>query len=350
MTNKHERVVIFCQAPSDIPFFLALYEKFKDSKTIVVYVINVYNNYKFIESLNLDLGGLFFIPYEYASLSKPWTLFKERKRISLLNAKHFLPLRNVTVYFCSCFEDWLTAYFVRSLAKNNNVYYLGNYDFIEGDYSERKSLNFRRFLLKSVYLFLTGINFKVEIVEKIPEFPYQKYRIEKADLKVDNSIFIRYGLKLSDSFNNKPVALFFVTPCQDNIFCEESYDINQLKLIELLKSRGWCIIVKGHPRLGTPENILGLVDMEIPQHIPAEFIQNDNISICLGIVTTAIVFIAKETNIPTYSLINLFEFVEPDLSDQFKDYLTGYSDNKVRYFSDLEQFNEVIANYDQRKD
>jgi len=56
-----DKVILFSQAPADIKYVLFLYEKFKDDKQIDIIVVNVENNFKYLQSLNLK-ARLYFVP------------------------------------------------------------------------------------------------------------------------------------------------------------------------------------------------------------------------------------------------------------------------------------------------
>ncbi|MBC7915284.1 MAG: hypothetical protein H7Y07_14295 [Pyrinomonadaceae bacterium] len=335
-------ITLFCQAPADISYLLTIYEKEHKSKKISIFVINVENLFRFLSELNLSIERLVFIPYEISTLKSLSEIFKERKRIGNLKSIYFKNIYNQQIYFFSRFEDWLTAAFVKDLAKNNSVIYLDHYDF-SADIFKRQKYSIRALILKNIYWLLTGVDFKVEIIEKLPEFQYEKYGIKKQKPELDPGIFFRYGYDLKQIRNNKPAVLIFVSPGNINIYDSNSHDQIQRSIIQSLKQAGWIIVVKGHPRLGIPNNILDLVDIEIPSYVPAEFILIKDVSMCLGIITAAIVHFAKNTIVPTYSLINLFNFNKDDSPYQYKQYLSESSDEKILYFDDFDDFNRVIT-------
>ena len=51
------KIIIFVQAPADVPYMLKIYEDNlkNNKKDIYLYVVNVYNVYKFILELNLGV-------------------------------------------------------------------------------------------------------------------------------------------------------------------------------------------------------------------------------------------------------------------------------------------------------
>lgn len=341
--KEENKIIIFCQAPADIPYVLSLYEKCKEEKVISVYVINVENVFKFIKGLNLNLHSLVFIPYTLTSFKNLFQIIKERKRIKALKKQYFDLEINTDVYFFSRFEDWLTSSFLVDLGKKNTIYYVDHYDFSSEIFNKNR-LNFKLLVLKFVYYILTDVNFKVEIIEKLPEFRYYKYDIKKQIPEINKNIFYKYRYEIDIKKNAKPVVLFFASPCETVIYDCESHDEIQLKIIQSLKQFNWTVIVKGHPRLGVPENIKDLIDVQIPSYIPAEFLQIENVSICTGIITSALAHFAKNTEIKTYSLLNLFQFKDSNSVSNYSDYLSELSNDQIIYFQDYDDFENSIKN------
>lgn len=339
--KEENKIIIFCQAPADIPYVLSLYEKHKEGKVISVYVINVENVFKFIKGLNLNLEALVFIPYTLTSFKSLFQIFTERKRIKALKKQYFDFVINTDVYFFSRFEDWLTSSFLSGLSMKNSVYYLDHYDF-SADIFERKKKGLKVFALKCIFYILTEAVFKLEILEKLPEFDYVRYNVKKqtAELKID--VFSKYQYVIDNVNAYRSSVLFFVSPCEAVIYDCESHDRIQFDLVQYFKQNNWNVIVKGHPRLGVPENIMDLVDVQIPSYIPAEFIRIENVFLCLGIITTALSFFAKNTGIPTYSLVNLFQFKDANSAQNYREYLSGVSDNKMLFFKDRNDFENIV--------
>lgn len=333
-------IIIFCQAPADIPYLLTVYENNKERSKISVFVINVENMFKFLQELDLELEQLVFIPYLNHTLKKVSGILESRRNIRALINQHFSIFSNAEVYFFSRFEDWMTAAFVRVLSVKNNVTYLDHYDNSANVFNKQK-LNIRSILIKTIYRFITGVDFKMEIVEKLPEFHYKKYDISRVEPIVNPIIFSKYSYALKHA-KGKPTALFFISPSHELIY-DNSHDHIQYSIFKILKKAGWNIIAKGHPRLGIPGNVLNLVDFEVPSYIPAEFISSKDIDMYLGIVTAAVAHFAKHTEIPAYSFINLFSFINEKLPLQYKQFLLEHSDNKIQFFKDFRDFEEAVT-------
>ncbi|MDR6762507.1 hypothetical protein J2Y38_002718 [Flavobacterium sp. 2755] len=336
-------MIVFCQAPADIPYVLSLYEKYKNEEVISIVVINVENVFKFIKSLNLNLDSLVFIPYTLKSFKNPLDIIRERKRIIKLNKKYFDAIVGTNVYFFSRFEDWLTSFFLKGLSKRNKIYYLDHYDF-SSEFFEKKKLTFKLSIYKLIYFLLTGVDFKLEIIEKIPELNYGKYKIERRVPQVNNEVFQKYQYEIDILQKIEPIVLFFVMPCEPTIYDCESHDEIQLSIVESFKKNNWTVVIKGHPRLGVPDNIMNVIDVEIPSYIPAEFLQIKDVKMCVGIITTALAHFATSSDIKTYSLVNLFQFRKNTSSKLYTDYLSEASNNQVKFFQSFNDFENNIKN------
>lgn len=298
--------------------------------------------FRFLKELNLDVKQIIFIPYVLRSFKYVGPIIAERTRVNKLVKEHFLPVSNAEVYFFSRFEDWLTSSFIGVLANNksNSIKYVDHYDF-SAKVFQKRYFNVKTFILKCILWYITGLKFKTEILEKLPEFPIEKYHIETVTATLNPEIFSSYCYHVSVQ-DKGPVVLLFVSPSIEALYDEKAYDELQFKIVSFLKNAGWTIAVKGHPRLGVPENIKPLVDVLIPEHIPAEFIGGKNIDLCLGIVTNATTSFLKNTGVPTFSLLHLFEFKKVEMYEQYMTYLSQSSDNKIGYFDDFQSFQQII--------
>jgi hypothetical protein len=335
-------IILFCQAPADIPYLLTIYKKNKGNRDISIYVINVENMFRFLKELNLDVKQIIFIPYLLKSFKHVGPIIKERNRVNKLVNEHFLPVSNAVVYFFSRFEDWLTSSFIGAIANNksNAIKYVDHYD-VSAAVFKKRNFNIKALIIKVILWYITGHKFKIEILEKLPEFPIWEYNIETIPAVLDPIIFSTYCYHVSPLAKG-PNVLFFVSPSIEALYEKKAYDELQFEIVSFLKNVGWTITAKGHPRLGMPENIKQLIDILIPEHIPAEFIGGKNIDLCLGIVTNAMTNFLKNTDVPTFSLLQLFEFKRAEMYEQYRTYLSQSSDNRIEYFDDFQNFQQKI--------
>jgi len=347
--NSENEIILFCQAPSDIQYVLSIYERLNETREISIFVVNVKNSYLFLSELNLNLKKLVFIPYADAAFRNPAVIFRERNRIRRLISTHFKQISGGEVFFFSRFEDWLTAAFVRYLTRTNKVVYLDHYD-SSAALLNRYKTNFRTFILKCLYWIITGINFKVDVREKLPEFPTDRFGITRAVPKVDNDVFLKYAFQVKRVDVSRPCVLILLAPCYDVVLDDASYDQTQLKVLRALKDVGCMIIGKGHPRMGIPAVFSEFIDLEIPAYMPIEFVNESSFDLCLGLLTVALSHFSNHTAVPTFSLIDIFKFNNPDSPQQYKAYLDGASGGKMQYFADMDDFRHFLASGFKRGD
>lgn len=339
-------IIIFCQAPADIPYVLKLYEQYKDQSQISIFVINVEGMFRFLSDLKLDIEKLIFIPYKLIDVRQIGRLNAERKRINYLWQTHFLNVIDGKVYFFSRFEDWLTGAFIHRFTKNIRIktFYLDHYDDQAMLFPEQKFITFKRKVYLFLLKFLTDVAFEGGINEKLPEFPVDKYPILKLSIEVDKEIFFKYSydFKSLNTFSN---LLFFVSPCEITMFKTTVYNEKIIELIGLFKTIGFKIIVKGHPRMGMPQEIREIADFEIPCYVPGEFINTRDFKMCVGIDTTAICYFAEKRIMPTYSLIKLFPSINNELINIYIQYLLKQSKDEMLFIDNIEKLKKIALTY-----
>ncbi len=342
---NQDALIIFCQAPADMPYVLDLYDINKEKKKISIFVINVEGMYKFLISLNLKLNQLVFIPSYFISLNKMSLLIKERRRINNLWKKYFIEIKHAEVFFFSKFEDWLTSAFIHKLSKNRMVAinYLNHYDNSSSLYIKSNYISFKHKIYLLILELLTDIRFKVEIKEKTPEFPIENYNIKIFNVEKKLEILSKYKAKLDFINIKNPYLLIFVSPCESKIFNPIFFDAQLINVIELFKEKKYSVIVKGHPRLGIPKSIKELADYIIPSYIPGEFIDPAIFNLCLGLETVTICHFSKNTNLPTYSIINLFPYSNKKTYDININYLKQQSNDKMSFCNSIEELNEIAS-------
>lgn len=340
------QTVIFCQAPADVPFVLSLYEEKQKTNRISIVVITVEGMFTFLKGLNLELEELTFIPYSKASLKKPLHVYNERKRIRALYLQHFAQLQNAEVYFCSRFEDWLTSALLHLLSKNKGVKikYLNHYD-DASNYDRTDSFSFRKFLYSASLKYLTGIKFTLKVTERPPEFPVEKYNIDQIRPIVNNAVFSKYVYHDTLIDRQKSNVLFFASDCQDLIYDRKYYFEVLINIINIFKQNGYCVILKGHPRINLPAILKSVADLEMPGYVPGEFIDVSDFAVCIGLDTNALSYFAKNNSLPTYSLIRMVPSISDRKIEILANYLKTQSDNRMVFIDNEEQLIGVVKKH-----
>ena len=166
-------LILFFQAPANLPYLLKQYEENVGKRNIYIYVMNVENDYKFIKSLNLDVKEIVFISYEWLAPRYFRTWLTQRKRVRKIYLQHLKWIKNASIYFYSAVSDWMTFYFIKKLSKNrsNEVVYADHYDMLEKRMVKR-SLNQAEKLDRLMYWFVTGIWMDFNFTEVMYALPY----------------------------------------------------------------------------------------------------------------------------------------------------------------------------------
>ena len=152
------------------------------------------------------------------------------------------------------------------------------------------------------------------------------------DFKLEESIYQKY--KYRHQIDKLKVILFFDADLS-RLKVLTNYKKDLLELIKKIKKRGYYIVNKGHPRIGTSEIIKPFIDEEIPNYIPAEFIDVESFCYVVGILSLSIANLAKNYD-NVFSVIEEFEFISEKDKLYYKDFLKQNSYNRLKYFSNIE--------------
>jgi hypothetical protein len=335
-------IIIFCQAPADVPYLLDLHSR-HINKRISVFVINVVGIYKFLVSLDLKLYQLIFIEYANVDFKNPFSIIKEKIRIKNIKIKYFYNTKGISIFFFSRFEDWLTASLISSLAhKNNQIFYVNHYDISADSHPLISKVKFSRRILGLLFNYISGVKLLVNREFKFPEFPISKYNIIELNPEIDDDIFIKYAIHVNNVNKSKISVIFFISPIENDLYDSEDYSILILKIFEFLNDKGIDIYVKGHPRCGYPlfinSEIVSTYNLSfVDSFIPGEFIDMSSFSLCLGFDSTILSILSKKSIINTLCLIDLVKISNFNSYYFLKDYMLKFSGGKLLFIQDLNE-------------
>lgn len=339
-------ILLFCQAPGDIPYVLNEYESARiNNKSVIIIVVNVYNCYKFLKELSLKTKDIVFIPYKLLSLKKIYLYPIEQIR---LNSYYKKILHNniVEVYFFSLFADWLTFFFVcKLLRKKIKTYYIAGNNKIDGREKETKIVFKKRVIQLLLYFLTMGGRFKFDI-KNHPEyrFMYEDYHsLIRIDKNVSKDLYQRYSYK-NTKIDARNAILFFINKCQD-FFAHDSYYVILKKILSHLHEKGYYIVAKFHPREGNVEEISSYIDFELPIYVPAEFIDFSNFKICLGVDSTSIVKFINEDRLPTYSLLDFFEFNDMVQINNLRQLFVSFTNGKIIFIDNFQSLDNILKEF-----
>jgi len=335
---------MFCQSPSDVKYLLSIYNKYKGSQ-ISIFVINVRSVYDFLVSLNLNVLELEFIRYNLVNFKNPFSIIREKIRIKKLKTYYFKNYNNVSVFFFSRFEDWLTASFILYFeSRSESIFYLNHYDdAISNSNIVVSEIRCSRKILGFILKYITGVNFLMTRVFRYPEFPVNYYKIIEQKPTVDLSVFKQYSVNFKFEKVFKKKVLFFISPPDQLMYDIDHYNELSMDIINILINRNFKVFIKGHPRVGLPiflqnSNLYELGIEVLPQGIPGEFIDFSSFDLCLGIDTTILPSLAEKQIVDVLCLINLFRSKENGFLDEIKEYLLFLSPKLLKYINTMEDF------------
>mgnify|MGYP000041222819 CR=1 FL=1 len=323
MENK---TLIFCQANADLLYTLDLIQK---NNNVIVYVINVKGIYDYLLSLKIKGVEVKFQPYFVFSLYKPKSIFQAKNQLKTFWNKEFSTCKNCKVYFFSTSYDWLTATCVKQLSKNNCVTYYNHYDHLTSLVGQN-SFSFKRKIMKLVYKFITGVDFLAFTKVNFPKFNYKKYKIAKYDIIEKPNVNKEFLYSFKGETKN---VLFFISPGEIEKLTDSSKEL-LFTMLNNIKRTGVSVVLKGHPRLGEPDEIKPFVDFVIPKNVPSEFINYENFDFAFGLTSAALCYPAQKNLCVVYSLVKILEFIDAVKQVEFENYIRKYSGDKIVFSSE----------------
>lgn len=334
---QKDDLILFFQAPANLPYLLKQYEENVGKKNIYIYVMNVENDYKFIKSLNLKVKEITFISYEWLVPRYRRTWLTQRKRVRKVYRQHFKWIKNASIYFYSAVSDWMTFYFVKKLSENrsNEVFYADHYDMLDKR-MEKRPLNQAEKLERLMYWFVTGIWMDFNFNQIMYAMPYQRYNIRKIVAEeIQSTKDYQYVPNTDPGRKN---ILYLSNPWSaDGLKAKETAALETVQFIKHLKRKGFNFIIKGHPRLLLDDRFAKAADEVIPPYILSEFINVDKVDVILCVESSAAHYFTEFTNKPVYSLIYLYHSASEESKDYYAQYLKDLTHGKINFLQSLDE-------------
>jgi len=340
-------ILIFVQAAADLRYAISIIEE-NPQKNIHLYIINVKNIYDFIVTLKINNVKIDFQPYFDVKIKKPKTYFTAKRDINNFWDENFKKHNYKEVYFFSRFYDFLTAAMIGKFLHNKNqkVFYYDHYDTISTQndkiVSKKALLKFKNQYISLIISYISGVSFISIYRKRYMEFNYKKYPIiRKTPIGIAVSSKYQYKIKNKNFRKN---VLFLVSPEELKMLTKPS--LMRLKFFfTLLNNEGYKLYIKGHPRLGSPEDIKEYFYEEIPAFIPTEFLSYNEIFATVGIMSSGLVYPSQIENNKTVSLLDLLEFNNNEDKWFYSNFLKEHSQGKVYFLKKDENFIKVLSNW-----
>ena len=297
-----KEIIIFCQQPSDIPLVLSVYESnIGKNNNINIYCTNVKNNYRFFQSLNLDINALHFIPYKiHPAIRNPISFFKLWLYLKYLYKKYFKEIKNTEVYFFAKGDDWVLYYILNKLIKQNcNIKYYPCHKLT----FTKAPFNIKGYL--KLFLFRIIISRKLKYLTYRHEncFFYDDNRINTINIKVNDNIFSKYKYSFKVGFK----TILFIDADLSNFKYINNYNKRIVEILKMLQNKGFKIHRKAHQRLGATSGIENYITYTIPDYILGEFVDVTQYEYVIGVFSNTLSNLAIH-NDGVIALAELFDF------------------------------------------
>tara|TARA_R110002167_G_scaffold127834_5_gene309650 strand:- start:3292 stop:4332 length:1041 start_codon:yes stop_codon:yes gene_type:complete len=344
---KYYDKLIFIQAAADLQHALHLYDSNKN-EIVKLCVINVKSVYEYLISLPLTNVTIVFYPYVTFNIKNPLSYIKAKRELKNIWNKDFKNDKPTKVYFFSRFYDWFTMSIVVNFIKLNHikVIYYDHYDdlSIKNDLLiNYLTLNGLRLKLRAfIHSYISAANFNAHHQIRNLEFDYKKYNIKK--VTPYDKIIISSDYLYKNNIGDKKEVLFFLSPGELEMLHDNSKLILK-NIILSLKKQGFYLTLKGHPRLGNPEEFVPLFNNVIPNSVPSEFICYSQTIMAVGIISTALNFVTTKDNIKIISLIKIVSFKDENKKNFYLNYLNELSKSKIDFVDNISHFgiNDYIS-------
>ena len=331
--NSRRIIVIFNHSSGDIPYVLQLYNIYYNNYDIYIYSINVKNNFRFLNSCDLKIKKLKFIPYKRFSFKNPCSILYVKQYIKYIYNKEFHKLDNPIIYYFAVGNDWLSFSFINKMIKkgyNVNLCPINKMIFLNRDNSIRYKIKL------VIFQFICQASLKyADLAHSKPCLIYENKLINKITLKLENSIYLNNSFRPKITDNT---ILLIDTNLKDYKYIT-NYQSKIFEILDNLISYGFKIHIKVHPRLGPTHGIQRYITYFIPDYIPAEFINVKSYNYVIGINSSSLAFFAK-TNSKVGSIIDMFQYNNEQIKQHTKRYLLIHSDNKLKFISDIENLKD----------
>lgn len=329
--------IIFCQSNADLLYTLDLINK---HKYVIIYVINVKGIYEYLVSLEIEDIEVKFYPYFELSFFNPRSIYKVKKSLIDLWDNEFCQYNKCKVFFFSTSYDWFTASYVKRLSEENTVIYYNHYDHLTSLVGYN-SFSLKRKIKQIIFSYVTKVDFLSQSNINFPKFNYEKYNIFKIDVLNKPDVNERF---LYTVLGNIKKVLFLISPEEiENL--EDSSKEKLISFIQNIRKNNIPLVLKGHPRLGEPEEMKPYVDFIIPRNIPSEFLNYKSFNFIFGLTSAALCYPAQKELCTVYSLVELLKYKDPLKQKDFKKYISKYSNHKIIFeFNKMDVFknNNII--------
>lgn len=328
---------IFCQAPTKIPATLLCYEaELNKGNDVVIVTKNARNMYDFFRLLKLKAKIMHLEPLSISGsllLHRRQVIKRVKDDIQMLgiNAKN-----GDKIFFTDICDDFIMGLYLAQLSQFPICKIQGQIDMKKklDERFVRNNLPCRIWLKEKIFSCVFNYSFIYTHIDHWTlTINIRKYNYPILDYS-DMSVCSRYLVAPSNT--NGHNVLFFTEPYRNEFQTKDDYMRLNFVIIDYLKSKGYTVCVKGHPRIGLPDGVLEKADFEVPSYLISEFIDLKSYDFAIGFVSTSVCNATAQ--IPAYSVLPMCEIINQEQADYWYDYINKMGNHKVVFIND---FNEL---------
>jgi len=334
-TDGRKKILIFSQAPADIKYTICLYEEYVKSHEILICVVNVFNDYRYLKSLNLDCG-LLFIPL--FSMKNPFNVIRQKCILARTYKEIFRHCRGAKIYFNSKDFDFGTYYFIGKLYSSNTVYF---YDFYKHEGDIATSLPLRNILQKLLLSCIVGN--RVSYIKMgscfVPRFEYRGMGIKEVVLRTNPDNLTKYMFDVPVSVKRR-ILLYESNGQQDPRFVDYGKTLEEI--LRVFADCEFEVFIKPHPRLGYSRLLTGRGLNFIESYIPAEMIKYESFQYVIGFATMSITSTRGAGKTRALSLMDLIDYKSADDKASEKESLL-WLDDTLYFVKTLDELRSILT-------
>jgi hypothetical protein len=332
---ESKKAIIFCQAPAELANSLCQYEKcLKGEYSIYIICLHSKKIYNFLVFLNLK-ANIFYFEEPYPKYN-PFNYFLNKKlvRNNLLKF-NIKKTKKIFIFFASRIDTYIGMY-LRKLLKYT-IYYVKNYDSItintEIDNNVPITSTFKALLTSLIIGFRCSASYADGRLGTILNL--KGYNIIEVPFILDKSIFIRYRYNniIFDKYDKK--VILFTEPYRNKYQTKDNYDTMNISMVKELKERGYFVCMKGHPRIGSHPLLKDMIDIEIPDFIPSQFLDLNDFNFVIGFTSSALC----DSPVDSYSVLEMCEITDIQCKEYFKNILEKIAPGKIKYIHSYDELN-----------
>jgi hypothetical protein len=299
-------LTLFCSNGYFLPHILHLYEEAKALGRRVGIIVPVNEApYRYLRELSLDTDYLHFFPDYSGSqwrLRTPHLIIAHRLYYSRMLQQLNKALTNCDIIYQGSMNagpnSAAVGYAVRHGCRVYNHGWNPHALRFHPDASLR--LKVRRF----IYQWIVQCPLRYGSVPNLPQYANLLLNDEEA-LGV-TSAHLPEEIHTADRFLYRPVRktnprkTILLMDGHDETYYR-CYENTMRRVIGALKSAGWSILLKSHPRLGSASFFDGIIDAKIPDYVPVQMLDCNCFAVVVGNLSSGMTALASR-GIPVFSL------------------------------------------------